>query len=137
MSVAKADVVAIAPELANVSDGTFTTFLADAASLVSLSDLGARADLFWKNATAHLLTRSGYGGVSQPVVRERIGEVEVGYAPPAQAKPEADEFWATTKYGVTCKHLLRRYGIRAQVVVPGTFSPPGWPSPNWPGGGFC
>ena len=93
----KANVLVIAPELSNVSDGLFDLVLNDVTKLVSTS-FGKNQEMAQRYLAAHLVTVSSpdYKNRTGPVVRYKLGPEEIEFA---DMDLKSDEFMLSTKYG--------------------------------------
>lgn len=120
MAVVPDDIRAIAPEFTSLTDDTLNAYIADASVLFgtdTYSDTGA-SNFVNKWGAAHLLALSnqvGGGGGRGPIIRERVGEMERGYAPPIALGTKVSDL-ATTRYGQVLATYLRRNGVHAAVV---------------------
>jgi hypothetical protein len=112
------DVKNIAPEFGVASDQVLDRYIAWASSEVNEDVHGARAARAGALLTAHLLTVLPYGvsgsntSSSQsagPVVRERVGDVEVQYSDPSSSISQAitSAGLGQSKYGVEYSRLVR------------------------------
>ena len=112
-----ADVVLIAPELADVPVGVQTALLADVAEQLESSQWGndARYDMASKYLVAHLATLylQGSGGAAGPVTSESVGSVSRSYASPSFAVDR----YASTAFGREFARLRSQFVIGRMGLV--------------------
>lgn len=114
MTVAKADIIARAPELASLSDSAFTTAIADAALQLAPDFWGDILDLATVYLCAHMLAvqnPSVVSGGAGPVSSESVGPISRSYA--VKAVDDAEEY-ATTRWGLEYVRLRKQ---RFRTVV--------------------
>lgn len=90
---------ALAPEFIGVSDTAVEAIGVEAARFVNVSIWKAKADLGVVYMTAHMLKMAQLAGsnASGQVIREKVGDLERGYAAPNDASSSSE--LAQTKYG--------------------------------------
>lgn len=108
MAITKASVVAIAPELAAVSDEDFAIVIGDVGLQLSPDAWDTLLDLGTKYLTAHTLAVA-HPELYRPMIQsDKAGAVETHYLAPAQGGDELD----ATKYGKEFKRLRRQLGLQ-------------------------
>ena len=119
LTIDKADVLLIAPELSAVTDAQWEDVLADVDDEVSVTAFGgqARADRAGKQLAAHLATdrygTSGGGGAAGPLQSVSVGPVSKTYASPGAV--QSSQFGGT-KYGREYLRLVRLFCARVAVT---------------------
>lgn len=111
-----AQVRAIAPEFATVSDSDVQSFLDDAALQLNVSRWAAKYDLGHKYLAAHLLgmARPELASAAGPVQSESVGQVSVTYA--VQTSAQAPSQYDATRQGREFRRLLLQLGAGLQVL---------------------
>lgn len=105
MSVAQADIIAIAPEFASLAPSVFTQALADAALIVAPAFWGNRIDLATKYMAAHIIALSNPDlGLPGFVKSESVGDIRRDYA---VSQPGADGALGMTRWGQHYRTLAR------------------------------
>ncbi len=119
LTIDKADVLLVAPELSAVTDAQWDDVLADVEMEVSVSAFGsqAAADRAGKQLAAHFGTErfgtSGGGGAAGPVQSISVGAVSKTFATPSAV--EGSQFGGT-KYGREYLRLVRLFCPRIAVT---------------------
>jgi hypothetical protein len=111
----------VASEFATTDDvqlAKVDRFIARAAEEVNRDAYGAKADEATAYLAAHKLTIAGRKGANQgAVIKERVGDLERGYAAPSSAGSDVPEAYRATSYGVEFWRLGKRKGQRATPLV--------------------
>lgn len=119
MSTIRAILFDVAPELETVDAVALARvdrFIGYAAEEVNRDAYGANADMATALLAAHKLTIRGRAGANQgAVIKERVGDLERGYAPPSGGS--VDAAYATTSYGVEFTRVAKRKGGRGTPFV--------------------
>lgn len=119
LTIDKADVLLIAPELSAVTDAQWEDVLADLETEINVSAFGtqARADRAGKQLAAHLATErygtSGGGGAAGPLQSVSVGPVSKSYASPGTVQ---NSQFGGTKYGREYLRLVRLFCARIAVT---------------------
>lgn len=115
MAATVAQVRAIAPEFATVSDSDVQAFLDDAALQLNASIWGAKRDLAHKYLAAHLLgtARPDLAMAAGPVQSESVGQVSRSYAVQTSAQPGSQ--FDATRHGREYRRMVLQLGAGLQV----------------------
>jgi len=117
----KANILKIAPELADRSDELFNLVIADVALQVTSSEYGSRLEEAQRYLSAHLLTicgsdsSIGAAGSSGPVTGEQMGDASKNYGSIAQLLGNRATRYDLTVYGQRFMSISRSSIPRFQV----------------------
>lgn len=123
LTIDKAEVLLIAPELSEVTDAQWDFVISAADDEVATTYLGnqARADRMGTYLAAHLATVlygagfTGGGGVAGPLTSVTVGNVSKTFAAPQSAAQAAGNY-ERTKYGLEYLRLRKTFGPRVDVL---------------------
>ncbi len=110
----QANVLAIAPELADVSQDAWDIVLADAALMITAAAWGEKQEMAQRYLVAHklaVIAKSSSGGT---VVSEKVGDVSTTYA----AGDASADGLSETKYGREFKRLKKSTISGFMMVTP-------------------
>jgi len=116
----QANVLAIAPELTNISPETWAMILADVAADVSSEVYGTKQEIAQRYLAAHYLTLAMPGSVrnaqgSGPVTSESVGQVSVSYG---SVNYRDRNRYDETSYGRMFNQIRRSCVIPFVVITP-------------------
>ncbi|MNS39598.1 hypothetical protein D3C72_718850 [compost metagenome] len=109
----------VAPEFASEDPEKLERFIGYAAEDVNREALGKKADRATAYLAAHMLTLAARKGANQgAVVKERVGDLERGYAAPSSSGDAHLDAYKATSYGVEFLRLdARKSGKRPTPLV--------------------
>lgn len=114
MAVEKEDIVAMAPELASLSDAAFALAIADATAELPSAKWGDLHDRAVRLLAAHILSLSPSSSRGA-VTGETVGSVSRTYAQPRTSSTKVGSSLDSTPYGAELRRLRRTLGLAYSV----------------------